>query len=222
MPDAIAFAPPDWFIRWVADYSRAFGVSAELTDTMLRLWWSAFAAAGYIERDFASVLPRLMTASNVPNWPREHLAAVNRELAGARDQRTRRTEAPAAPEGARCGYCGWTGWVEVPHPDDVRDGTWRPPYHRGCVACTKCKPGERKYHAACEQAREPPMTIDQYEQRVDPAWAEHLAERAEAERLMHGAEQATASLKNLTTLIGSVAGGMTPPRERRNHRRAAS
>jgi hypothetical protein len=46
MPDVLVLAPPDWFIGWVTDYSRAFGVDAVLTDTILRLWWPAFAAAG--------------------------------------------------------------------------------------------------------------------------------------------------------------------------------
>jgi hypothetical protein len=214
---------PDWFFAWVGHYSAALGVSDELKLAMLRIWWPAFAAAGFVESDFAASLPRLVTGESVPNWPREHLAAVNRELRQARDRRTRRAESPAgAPEGTRCRFCEWTGWVEVPHPACVKDGTWQPPYTRACVACTRCGPGSRKYRAACELAKEPPLTLDHYELRHDAAWAEHLAERDEAERLMRRAVEATESVSSgFPKLARAMAAGTYQPTERRSTRATA-
>lgn len=163
---------------------------------MLRLWWPAFAAADYAERDFAAALPRLVTAEATPNWPREHLAAINRELRAERDRRARASLGGApgggagpAPSGPRCPLCDWTGWVLVPHPTCFGGGQWLPPYRTCGVACTRCGPGQRAYAALSMSGRNP-LTLDAYERRHCPAWAEFLAERAEAERLMQLAEGA--------------------------------
>ncbi len=198
-------------------------MSDELRLTMLRIWWPAFAAVGYYESDFAAALTALVAGDNPPNWPREHLAAVNRELRSARDRRTRRAQSPTAPEGDRCTLCGWTGWVTVPHPEDVFDGQWNPPYRTGAVACTRCGPGSRKYHAARECAKTPPLTLDHYELRVDSAWADHLAERTEAERLMLRAMSATEATapSGFPKLARAMASGAYKPTERRNQRAAS-
>jgi hypothetical protein len=175
-------------------------VTTELTDVMLRLWWPAFAAANYTRAEMEGALPRVLTGPT-PNWPREHLAAVNRAVGEVRADRDRRSRSQPAglPGGSPCPTCEWHGCVVVPHPLDCQGGQWQPPYRTGGVYCTRCGPGRRAHEAACAKAHEgriaqPPMTLDQYEQRVNAAWPEHMAERAAAERLMRRAEDATAGL----------------------------
>lgn len=176
---------------------------------MLRLWWPAFAAAQFVERDFAAALPRLVTADATPNWPREHLAAINRELRAERDRRARVAtagSAPAATTGAmRCRACDWTTWVVVPHPACLAGGQWQSPYRTATVACTRCGPGQRALSANMQAGRNP-MTLDTYENHHCPAWAEFLQERAEAERLMRVAESATEVFSpNFPRLVQQIA-----------------
>ncbi|VTR92793.1 unnamed protein product [Gemmata massiliana] len=205
---------PDWFAQWVVSYGRAFGISAELTDTMLRIWWPAFHMARFVEADFTRALPALVGAENPPNWPREHLGAVNRALRAAKDQRTRRAPEPSGsgrPE-ARCAWCGGDGWVSVPHPKYLANGEWVAPHPTVTPACTRCDRGERSYQAHCETAaaerRPGPMTIDQYEKLVGTAWAEIVARHEQAQRLMARAVSATDGIDrtpNLTRLANAFA-----------------
>lgn len=203
---------PGWYSRFVSDYGTTFGTTDEFAGVMLRVWWPAFAAAGFVESDFREALAKLVIAPNVPNWPREHLAAVNRELRNAQAARTAKPKEVQGYTGPRCSWCEWTGSVVVPHPEDVKGGRWVAPYRTGAVCCTRCGPGMRQYDAMCESAtiakRDKPLTLDIYEGRFDAAWAEHLEERAQAGRLMRQAENATeaipaASVKRLTAMVAA-------------------
>lgn len=192
---------------------------------MLRVWWPAFAAAGFVEMDFRAAMALLVTSENVPNWPREHLAAVNRELRSARAERERRGESKQEEtrDGERCRLCGWTGWVVVPHPVDVRGGEWVSPYHTCAVACTRCGPGRRMYEqtASAVGEKKAPLTLDHYELRFDCAWVEHLAEHANAVKLMLRAEneteavKKTAMKKTATKITRETAAGFAMPPEER-------
>lgn len=179
---------------------------------MLRLWWPAFRAAGFHQSDFDVALPAIITSDSVPNWPREHLAAVNRELRRARQQRTRRETSKAAPKGAPCRLCGWSGWVRVPLPADVFAGQWQAPHRTGCVVCTKCGPGQRTLTDATAFEHTPPMTIDDYEDDVCPDWATHIAEQEHAEQLMLGAVKGTDRVTSVPNLKRILADRFTAPR----------
>ena len=185
----------------------------ELTDAMLRIWWPAFEAARYTQADFAGVLPRLIVAEHTPNWPREHLAAVNRELRAAKEQRTKRAPESSARSGSRCQWCGGDGWVSVPDPKSLVNGEWLAPHPTVTPACTRCDKGEASYQAHCAEVAEGkrfarPMTIDKYEKLVGTAWAEIVARHEQAQRLMIRAESATDSIDrtpNLTRLFAMPA-----------------
>ncbi|AMV29319.1 hypothetical protein VT84_33295 [Gemmata sp. SH-PL17] len=208
---------PHWFTAWVSNYRAALGVNDELTDAMLRIWWPAFEAARYTQADFAGVLPRLIVAESTPNWPREHLAAVNRELRAAKEQRTRRApESSGGRSGSRCQWCGGDGWVSVPHPKCLSNGEWIAPHTTVTPACTRCDRGEQSYQAHCVEVAEGkrfarPMTIDQYEKLVGTAWVEIVARHEQAQRLMIRAVSATEGIDR-TPNIKRLANAFAMPK----------
>jgi len=187
---------------------------------MLTHWWRAFAAAGFVQSDFAGAIQRIIAAPETPRWPNEHLAAIKRELFAARDQRAKAALArtPNGPDVLRCPLCQWTGWVLVPHPSCVANGQWLPPFRTCAVACTKCGPGQRAFDAL-GVGKEPrrPLTLESYEWRVNPAWREQLAAREEAQRLMARAEdEAAAFSPRFARLAQAMASGTyKPPAPRR-------
>ena len=189
---------------------------------MIRTWWPALAASGFIRADFAAALAALLVIDrqSAPKWDREHWSLVMRYLRPAMEARTRKPRAPG--HDADAPYCRTCerGLVSVPLRDDLRDGTWRPPYRRGDVACLDCHTGRQRHAgnqklAADKAITGEQMTLETYEKTVCKHWRDLVAERAEAERLMRVAARETECLTTFCNLAKRLASGFKmPPRTR--------
>ncbi|VTR96020.1 unnamed protein product [Gemmata massiliana] len=182
---------------------------------MVRAWWRAFAANGFIESDFTGAFASILGSGVAPEWDREHWPLVIRHVRTAHEARCRRAGKPTTADGAKCSKCGGGGGGLVPWPADVRGGTWRPPYRTGDVACTECVPGAKSFDKLEAKANEgeirsAPGTLCDYEIKVDGAWAEHLAERQYAERMVLLASRETECLP-AHKIVKRLAAGFTPP-----------
>ncbi len=199
---------PEWFAAWAADYCVGLGAGDDLASLILRVWWPAFRAAKYTRADLEAALPRVLMKP--PQWPREHLPAVNGAVRAVQAERQPRKGIEAGGDANRCRWCEWQGFVTVPHPIDVRAGRWHEPFRTADVFCTRCNPGRRSYEAVCGLAQEgrvssgAPMTLCTYELCVAPDWAELLVERDEADRLMRRANDATEGFSPLALVLAHV------------------
>lgn len=208
---------PEWFVEWAGRYATAFGIqNPEWLRAMTEHWYPAFAQANYLRSEIEGCIPFALTDPTTPRFLGDHLACVKRAVAAVRDAARGKTLAAddLATGAILCGFCGWSTWVVVPHPADVKDGAWRPHrlnshgdpvYRTASVACTHCGPGRRAYDATArrmlEAGKKEPMTIGQYEMRVNAAWREHLVEQAAARRAMWAAETES-------SVVGGVGGAV--------------
>ncbi len=188
---------------------------------MIRAWWRAFAANGFIESDFAEALGELLMLDpgSAPRWDREHWALVMRYLLPALERRTRKRQEPEFESGPGCRTCH-RGFVTVPLKADLRDGTWRPPYREGTVTCSDCYTGRMANAGHQKLASEgaisaAQMSLEVYEASVCKHWRELVAERAETERLIFAAARETECLDTPSKLVKRLADGWTPPRRSR-------
>jgi len=210
-PDATE-VPAPWYASWVTAHRTAFMLPAEWVESAL-MWWPTFVSLGVTASELADATRAIQLAAEHPASWGKHLPEVKAVVGRLRNRRA--AEARRAHDLARgdrfsvCDLCGDSGWVVVPHPDWVRfndpvvpgeirvDATaWAPNGHGGDgeprfvevgVAC-RCFKGRA---TVAGQEKNPPLTLERYEQHVNRVWREMLIIRDENGKRRRQAERAT-------------------------------
>lgn len=204
------------YLTWADAYGRTFGLNPEAA-TALAAWGDWLAAEfGATPARLAGVTRHVMARQP---WPKPHDAAGHMDAIrdGLRAVRQAERESAAARQAAdpapACPDCDGTGLVIVPHPLDARGGVWEP---RG-----EHLTGRARYRTAglpcrCRAhlpsaAKVQPMSLAEYEARVNPRWREQLAERDELERKRLRDIGAATDLSRLGPNLRAMAGRVFTP-----------
>lgn len=215
----------DWYESWVLDHCRTFAITLPEWTAAFLSWRSALVGLGATEVELREATRRCLGDSPKPQFPADHLDAVQRHV-GAQKSATRRRAAERQLDDGPgvCSYCGSTGWLAVPHPRFVIDGEWKPArYHEAtglpihvtsAVTCT-CPRGRQVHEATVtaqtDRGRAMPVSLEAYAADVNPAWREHLKEAEDAKAAMAKAQAAAAWLSP-EAITRVVANAMRMPR----------
>lgn len=174
--------------EWAAHHATVFGFRDDDV-SMIAAWYEILGVYGIEE--LRSATAAIAASQEHPAWPRNHLAAVVRQIASAR-ARSFAGESVAArqPDRGSCDDCGGTGRVSVPHPRALEDGKWIPlvltrsgcPVYYECAVFCHCGLG-----AWYRQHNRNGLTIEQYEQ-INPHWKSQLRARRSEDREVAGVE----------------------------------
>lgn len=168
---------PEEYRDAVETYCTVTGGSAAVGETLRshhRTIVGKWKATG---RELGEVAFRLVESKEIPNWPREHLAAIGTELDKLRAERAARMRPERTAH--TCTVCEGIGLVVVPHPCcvyqgriigfyDARSRIRRREVVTCAVICTaaKCWAGERALQASRQGEKPPLLTMDSYLRRV--------------------------------------------------------
>lgn len=210
-----------WYESWVDAHCRSFAIAQPEWIAAFLSWEQAIVGLGATESELREATQRCLADRPKPQFPVEHLDAVQRHVGAQKTVARRRLAERQLDDGAgTCIYCGNSGWVAVPHPRFVLDGEWKPSrYHEttglpifvtSAVTCM-CPRGRQTHEttlsAQTDRGRPLPVALEAYARNVNAAWREHLKEVETAKLAMLKAQASAAWLspEAITRVVANAA-----------------